>query len=212
MRGRECRMKARIGMGLRLLGFYISTVLIIGLCSVIAIFSIAIPVLQSDSDNPVILFIALSYTLIGLLILIIPVWILTIITTDFVVPVMMVHACGIITGWKILLKAFSGKWDETGVYLLIKITINIITGIILGILLTGILEMLGFSSLSLLPGIQPLPAASVLDTIIPFCIMGVITLVVMTPVVTFLRYYGLQYLKLMSETDSLLPQVFLTQA
>lgn len=198
--------RARAGMGTRLLGFYLGTILIIGICAVIAITGIAIPVLVSQPDNPAAFFIALLYALAGLLILIIPVWILTIITTDFVVPVMIVHTCGIIRGWKIFLQEITGKWDEMGIYLMIKIGINIGTGVILGILLVAVMEGLGGSSLHMIPGLSS--SHDLLSTayILPFLVMAVITLMVMTPVVTFLRYYALVFLHLLSEKYSLLPE------
>ena len=198
-------LRERAGMGIRLLGFYLATILIIGICAVIVIVGIAVPVLLSQPDNPAAFFIALMYALAGLLILIIPVWILTIITTDFVVPVMIVHTCGIIRGWRIFLQEIKGRWDEMGIYLAIKIGINIITGIILGILLVTVMEGLGFSSLIMIPGLSSSQDLMSTGFILPFLVMAVITLIVMTPVVTFLRYYALVFLHLLSEKYSLLP-------
>ena len=200
--------RKRIGMGIRLLGFYLAIILIIGFCGAIAILFIAIPVLIANPDNPVQFLVALVYTLTGLLIMIIPAWILTIITNDFIVPVMIVHKCGIIGGWKIIIREFSGRWDETGVYLLIKIIINIVTGVVIGFLIVGILEIFGFSSLVLIPGLQPAGSLTSTEFIFPVVVMGGITLIVMTPVVTFLRYYALIFLQNLSETYSLLPEVF----
>lgn len=200
--------KLRMGMGFRLLVFYLAIIIIIGLCAVLAIMMIAIPVLNSYPDNPAKLLLALVYTLSGLLILIIPAWILTIITTDFVVPVMIVQKCGIIQGWKILIREFSGRWDETAIYLLIKIGINVIAGILLAVILVGVTESLGFSSLMFIPGIQTSYSKNSMDIILPFFIMGIITLVVMTPVITFLRYYALIFLEYMAKRYSLLPDLF----
>jgi len=202
---------ARTGMGIRLLGFYLATILLIGLCAVAAIIGIAIPVLLSNPDNPTIFFIALLYTLAGLLVLILPVWILTIITTDFVVPVMMVHNCGVLRGWKIIFKEFSGKWDEAGMYLLIKIGINIITGVVLGLFLVLAMESLGISSLTLIPGMPAAPDYSLVYLILPLILVAGITLIVMTPVVTFLRYYALIFLELLSDTYALLPEIHRNQ-
>ena len=197
--------RARAGMGIRLLGFYLGTILIIGICAVIAITGIAVPVLISQPDNPAAFFIALMYALAGLLILIIPVWILTIITTDFIVPVMIVHTCGIMRGWKIFLQEITGMWDEIGIYLMIKIGFNIGTGIVLGILLVTVIEGLGFSSLQIIPGMSSSQELLSTAYILPFLVMAMITLVVMTPFVTFLRYYALVFLHLLSEKYSLLP-------
>lgn len=201
-------LKMRIGMGLRLMSFYLSIILIIGLCAVGAIIGIAMPVLIENPDNQTMFFVALIYTLTGLLILILPVWVLTIITTDFVVPVMMVHLCGIIQGWTILLREFSGRWDEVGIYLLIKISIDLVVGIILGVMLVLVMHLLGFPVMLIIPGLSTSTGYSLFEAIIPFLIMAVITLFVMTPVVTFLRYYALVFLELLSETYTLLPEVY----
>jgi len=195
---------ARTGMGIRLLGFYLVTIAIIGICALIAVMTIAVPVLSSHPDNPAVLYIALLYALAGLLILIIPVWMLTIITTDFIVPVMIVHTCGIIRGWFILLQEIRGKWDEMGIYLMIKIGLTLMTGIILGILLAGLMEGLGFSLLMMIPGLSSFEEIMSTGFILPFLLMAVISLIVMTPVVTFLRYYALVFLHLLSSDYSLL--------
>jgi hypothetical protein len=203
--------KTRAGMGIRLLGFYLVTILLIGICAVVAILLITIPVLTSTPANPTKVLLALMYTLIGLLFLIIPIWILTIITTDFVVPVMIVQRCGIIHGLEIIRKEFSGRWEETGIYLLIKIAINLVTGVLMGVLLVTIMEGLGFSSFILIPGMQTTGSISLMDFLLPFALMGVITLIVMTPVVTFFRYYSLVFLELLSDTYALLPEVYKNQ-
>lgn len=199
--------QARAGMGMRLLGFYLVTIFLIGLCAAVVIIGIAVPVLLTHPYEPSRFFVALLYTLAGLLILIIPIWILTIIVTDFVVPVMIVHECGIIQGGRIIWKEFSGKWDETGMYLLFKMGINIGTGIILGIFLVAAMEMMGFSSLTLIPGMGSAFQVSFSEMFIPLLLMAGITLVVMTPVTTFLRYYALIFLELLSETYDLLPEL-----
>lgn len=198
-------LRVRTGMGVRLLGFYLVTIAIIGICAVIAIMTIAVPVLSAHPDNPAVLYLALLYALAGLLILIVPVWMLTIITTDFIVPVMIVHTCGIIRGWLVFLQEIRGKWDEMGIYLIIKVVITVITGIILGILLVGLTEGLGFSSFMIIPGLSSSEKIMNTGFILPFLLMAVISLIIMTPVVTFLRYYALVFLHLLSSDYSLLP-------
>ncbi|NLV27856.1 MAG: hypothetical protein GXY48_11950 [Methanomicrobiales archaeon] len=200
--------RSRIGMGFRLLVFYLVIIFVIGLCAAVAIVFIAIPQLVTDPDNPARFLVALLYTLTGLLIMIIPAWIVTIITTDFVVPVMIIHNCGIILGWKTIIKEFSGRWDETAIYLLIKIIINLVAGVIVGIILVGIIEGLGFSSTLLIPGINSGKSTSLVEILPAIIIMGCITLVVMTPVVTFLKYYSLIFLEFMADAYTLLPEVF----
>ncbi len=108
-------------------------------------------------------------------------------------------------GWKIFLQEITGMWDEIGIYLMIKIGFNIGTGIVLGILLVTVIEGLGFSSLQIIPGMSSSQELLSTAYILPFLVMAMITLVVMTPVVTFLRYYALVFLHLLSEKYSLLP-------
>jgi hypothetical protein len=196
--------RARAGMGIRLLCFYLVTIGLIAIGAIIVLITIAIPILSSDPSNPLKLGIALLYTLAGLFILIIPIWILTIITTDFIVPIMIVHASGIIQGWRIFLQESTGKWDEIGIYLLVKIGINILTGIVLGIVMVGLMEWLGWSSSMLIPGLSSTEDLFNSDFILPCLLIAFITLVVMTPVITFLRYYALVFLQLLSERCSLL--------
>jgi len=95
-----------------------------------------------------------------------------------------------------------------GIYLLIKISIDLIVGIILGVMLVLVMHLLGFPVMLIIPGLSKSTGYSLFEAIIPFLIMAVITLFVMTPVVTFLRYYALVFLELLSETYTLLPEVY----
>lgn len=199
---------SRIGFGIRLLGFYLATIVLMGLLAFFLILIIAVPVLSENPDNPALFLSALVMTLLALLILILPVWIATLITTDFVVPVMIVRSCGIIRGWGIIFRELSGRWDEAAVYLGVKIIINIVTGVILGLLMVFISGLFHLSSLALVPGLSDGMQVSPTELIGPFLMIGMITLVVMTPVVTFLRYYALIFLEKISESYSLLPDVF----
>lgn len=199
---------SRIGFGIRLLGFYLATIVLMGLLAFLLILIIAVPVLSENPDNPAQFLSALVMTLLALLVLILPVWIATLITTDFVVPVMIVRSCGIIRGWKIIFRELSGRWDEAAVYLGVKIIINIVTGVVLGLLMVLISGLFNLSSLALVPGLSEGMQVVPTELIGPFLMIGMITLVVMTPVVTFLRYYALIFLEKISTSYSLLPDVF----
>lgn len=200
---------SRIGFGIRLFGFYLATIVLMGFLAFLLILFLAVPALAADPDNPTRFLSALVMTLVALLILILPVWIVTLITTDFVVPVMMVRNFGIMSGWRVIFQEFSGKWDEAAVYLGVKIVINIVTGILLGLLMVLISGLFDLSSLILIPGLSDGMQVSPTELIGPLLIIFMVTLFVMTPVVTFLRYYALIFLEKISTSYSLLPDVYL---
>lgn len=96
-------------------------------------------------------------------------------------------------------------------YLLVKIGINLITGVVLGLLLVQVMESLGISSLTLIPRVSTEPDCSLVDFILPLILVAGIALIVMTPVVTFLRYYALIFLELLADTYALLPEIHRNQ-
>lgn len=201
--------RVRLMMGVRLLCFYLGLILLAGALALVVIIAVAIPLLMTNPGNPEQTLKALVYSLSWLLLLIIPLWVLSIMTTDFVVPVMIIRHCGIIRGWQMIGKEFSGKWGETGVYLAIKMSINLLTGFVIGIILVTIGGFLGISSLAFISGsLYEEVSGSPVHTLAPMMLMGIITLVVMTPVVTFLRYYALIFLEQLSDTYALLPGVY----
>ena len=201
--------KNRWHMGIRLFIFNLIMLFIVAIFAGATFFFIATPILNTDIHEPYLLMQALAYTLIGLFILIIPVWILTLITNDFVVPVMMVRNSGIINGWKIIIKEFKGRWRDIFLYIIIKMVIYVTTGIILGFILLIVGLILGTPSVILIPGFSGTISYGYVPILISTLLMTTATLIVMTPLITFLRIYSLIFLKELSISYSILPDAFL---
>ncbi|PKL59142.1 MAG: hypothetical protein CVV33_09355 [Methanomicrobiales archaeon HGW-Methanomicrobiales-4] len=107
--------------GLHLVFFYIILLALILVSAFMVTLTIIIPALLYENPDFIRILILLIETLVILLIILIPVWILAILTADFVVPVMIVDDCGIITGWRRVITLFQGRWTEAAIYTSLKI-------------------------------------------------------------------------------------------
>ncbi len=200
--------KLRIGKGIHLFGFYLLLFLIIILCIIILTILLIIPACTNGIPDLIPLLVLLIETLVLLFFLLTPVWIIAILTADFVVPVMIVDNTGVISGWRRVTQIYRGRWIEAGIYTGIKIFITVLTGLILGTMVFLISIPLGFvSALSLSasenflvnhgPGFIHL----ILGTIGIF----LISLFLLVPVITFFRYYSLAVLRDLSPEYNLIP-------
>ena len=200
--------KVRIGKGIHLFGFYLLLFLIIILCIITLTVLLIIPACTNGIPDLIPLLVLLIETLILLFFLMTPVWILAILTADFVVPIMIVDNIGVIAGWRRVIQLYHGRWIEAGIYTGIKIFITVLTGLILGTMVFLISIPLGFvSAISMSasdkllinhdPGLTPL----IFGTIAVF----LISLFLLVPVITFFRYYSLAVLRDLSPEYNLLP-------
>jgi hypothetical protein len=200
--------KVRIGKGIHLFGFYLLLFLIIILCIIALTILLIIPACTNGIPDLIPLLVLLIETLILLFFLMTPVWILAILTADFVVPVMIVDNIGVIAGWRRVIQIYRGRWIEAGIYTGIKIFITVLTGLILGTMVFLISIPLGFVSAfsmstgeTLLVNHGPELIPLILGTIAVF----LISLFLLVPVITFFRYYSLAVLRDLSPEYNLLP-------
>lgn len=195
--------------GIHLVGLYVFLLIIILISTFAVIMLIMIPPLLTGRPDFITTLVLLIESLIVLLIVLIPVWIIAILTADFVVPVMIVDDDGIIAGWKQVMHIFQGRWIEAAIYTAFKIGLTIIAGIILGMILFIISIPLGLTAaaLSIEEGITPEITST--DVIVIGCgtvAMFLISLLLLVPVITFFRYYSLAVLRDLDGRYTLLPE------
>lgn len=190
--------RLRLRKGLHLAGFYFVLLILILLSAFAVTITIMMPVMLSgDPDFITVLFLLIE-TLVVLLIILIPIWIIAILTADFVVPVMIVDDCGIITGWRRVVGLFHGKWAEACIYTALKIAIIFLAGVVLGIIIFLVSIPLGLTGavLTIGEGLTPvITPPGVIFLVLDSAAMILISLLLLVPVITFFRYYSLEVLR-----------------
>lgn len=201
-------LRLRWGKGMRLVGFYLVLLLVILSTVLFLMIQIVLPGMQGGHFDLIRFMILLIETLLVSLIVLIPIWIIAILTADFVVPVMIVDDSGIISGWKRIIKLFSGRWMDAGIYTGLKILLIFATGIIIGLIVFLISIPLGLINMAISFG-----SGFILDQgNIGVVMLGVgtgamilISLFLLVPVITFFRYYSLAVLRDLDPDYNLLP-------
>lgn len=188
----------RLMSGLRLAAFYLLLfVIILGTTGIIAVWMVT-PVIMTGEYDQIILLMAIIQSLIIILIILIPVWIIAIITADFVVPVMIHDRTGVIRGWKIVGTLFQGRWNKAGMYLLLKMILITLSGMILGVLVFLLSIPLGIpgtiTSFAVIRG-APTISGLLLPILLEAGVMILISVLLLIPVITFFRYYSLLILR-----------------
>ncbi len=137
---------------------------------------------------PVILIAALIFGLIFLL------------TTDFVVPIMIREDCGIIEGWRRLIGTISAGFWQVAIYIIVRFILGLIAAIGQTILIIVALVIIAIPFV--LIGIVLLAALSAANYIllavllIPYLIIAIpVALLIAVPFITFFRYYSLLVLE-----------------
>ncbi|MDD4253185.1 MAG: hypothetical protein PHT74_08600, partial [Methanoculleus horonobensis] len=131
-------------------------------------------------------------------------------TTDFVVPIMIHEDCGVIEGWRRLFGMISENVMQTVVYIVTRLVLGLIAGIVQAILV--ILAMVIIAIPFILVGIVLLAALQanyvlLLALLVPYLIIAIpVALLIAVPFVTFFRYYGLLVLEGLAPGYRLLPE------
>nr|WP_319540527.1 hypothetical protein [uncultured Methanospirillum sp.] len=201
-------LKLRWGKGIRLVGFYIFLLLIILISMIILTLMILVPGMQTGRFDLARFMILIIETLLALLIVLIPVWIMAILTADFLVPVMIVDDCGILAGWKRMIGLFSGRWMDVGIYTGLKILLIFISGMILGVVIFLISIPLGLlgAVASVGSGLTSMQnPAGIITLGVGTGAMILISLFLLVPLITFFRYYSLVVLRDLDPAYDLLP-------
>jgi len=203
-------IRLRWGKGLRLVGFYLLLLLIIIISMICLTLTILVPGMQNEHFDLARFMILIIETLLALLVVLIPVWVIAILTADFVVPVMIVDDCGIFAGWKRMINLFSGRWMDAGIYTGLKILLIFISGMILGVIIFIISIPLGLldTVASVGSGITPiLNPTGIIVIGVGTVAMILLSLLLLVPVITFFRYYSLVVLRDLDPTYNLLPRI-----
>ncbi|CCJ36832.1 hypothetical protein BN140_1909 [Methanoculleus bourgensis MS2] len=136
---------------------------------------------------PVILVAALLFGLVFLL------------TTDFVVPIMIREDCGIIAGWRRLIGMIASRFWQTVIYVIVRFVLGLVAAIAQVILV--ILALVVIAIPFILVGIVLLAALQenivlLLALVIPYLIIAIpVALLIAVPFITFFRYYALLVLE-----------------
>lgn len=136
--------------------------------------------------------------------------IIFLLTTDFVVPIMIREDCGVIEGWRRLIGVISTNVWQTLLYIILRLVLAFIAGIVQIVLI--VLAMMVIAIPFILIGFVFLaaPMANILlllALLIPYLVIAIpVTLLIMVPFVTFFRYYGLLVLEGLAPEYRLLPE------
>ncbi|NQS77918.1 MAG: hypothetical protein HQQ74_04260 [Methanoculleus bourgensis] len=148
---------------------------------------------------PVMLVVALLFRIVLLL------------TTDFVVPIMICEDCGVIRGWRRLIRMTSADSRQIAIYIVTRLVLGFIVGIVLAVLviLTLVVIAIPFVLIgTMLPG--PFQAGndiSIISSLIPYLIIAIpVALLIAVPFITFFRYYALLVLEGLLPEYRLLPE------
>ncbi|AUX09452.1 hypothetical protein AArcSl_1826 [Halalkaliarchaeum desulfuricum] len=138
----------------------------------------------------------------GLFVVGIVLWLANRLTTDFVVPVMIATDDGLVDAWRAFWPDLRGELREYGLYLLVRVVLGLIAGVVLavGYLAIAIVVGIPLLLLFLLSGfvLFEVLAVRVVELLaVGFLLVGVLvvvivgTVLVAVPVRTYLRYYAL---------------------
>lgn len=148
------------------------------------------------------LFLVLVVLLSPVLILaVVALWLLLRFTIDFVVPVMLVEDVGIVDGWRRFAPAMRDEWQQYGAYAGVRLVLGVVASTITGIgaaaIAVGIgipfalVGIVGFVLLgAIAPGVGIVFGVGMVVLFALAVLVGV-TVFVLVPIRTYLRYYGL---------------------
>jgi hypothetical protein len=187
-------IRSHIREGIGLFGFYLILAGAVAGSLVLVMVAVMVPLIRSGDQSLPAILTAVIITLVALFLILIPVWIIAILTSDFVVPVMIADRLNVYQGWRRFLTIFTGRWLDLILFVGLKIMISICTGVVLGsiIFLTGLI--FGVPELIITPGGISAEIFTISVFIQIFLFSGLtllLSLMVTAPVITFLRFYSL---------------------
>ncbi len=196
----------RAGKGVRLLLFTIGAIAVF-IATIAALFLITFG--SASLSGEIANVIAFIYAIPILILLAILFGIVMLLTTDFVVPVMITDDCGVIEAWSRVLSFIRKDWGQTFVYLLAKFLIGIGIFILMFILIliAVVLLLIPFGILAVvLVGFLKMTLLVLIGLAIPaILILFVVIFFISVPFTTFVRYYSLLVLGQFAPEYDLLP-------
>ncbi|KAF5085614.1 hypothetical protein DSECCO2_66720 [anaerobic digester metagenome] len=195
----------RLGKGVRLFLFQVALTLIL-ILAMMAFILMLIGIGGAGIGGAALILVFIPFILIAALLF----GIVFLLTTDFVVPIMIHEDCGVIEGWRRLFGMISENVMQTVVYIVTRLVLGLIAGIVQAILV--ILAMVIIAIPFILVGIVLLAALQanyvlLLALLVPYLIIAIpVALLIAVPFVTFFRYYGLLVLEGLAPGYRLLPE------
>lgn len=191
------------GQGVRLFGFRV-VIFTLVLLPIVGFLFIFIPALLDGSAD--VAFGSLFFFLPVVVILALVAGLIDGLTTNFVVPVMILRGGGVVAGWRRFWPALRNQWKQYGVYVLLRFALSIAAGIVVSIV-GGILSIIflipfaivGIGLYVLFGAPVPTAVASDISILVSFGLLalayGLLLLfvfaVVRVPIQTYLRYFAL---------------------
>jgi len=123
-------------------------------------------------------------------------------TVDFVVPVMLADDIGIVAGWRRFIPELRTNLTEYAVYILVRVALGVVAGIVVAVGFTAVGIVVSIPFLTLAALVLLVESAAGLGSVIFLLLAGIFTLAVLVvvvvattlvqvPVQTYLRYYSL---------------------
>ncbi len=194
----------RIGKGVRLFLFEIALIVVILLAVVAFGFMLtgyagATTLFALIALIPLVLVVAILFGLILLL------------TTDFVVPIMVSRDCGVIEGWRQLIGAITSHLWQIVVYVITRFVLGLVATIAqtLLVIIAMVVIAIPFALIGivLLAVLQVPNLTLLLALAIPYLIIAIpVALLIAVPFITFFRYYALLVLEGLRPEYRLLPE------
>ncbi|GAA0541878.1 hypothetical protein ABNG02_13135 [Halorubrum ejinorense] len=120
-------------------------------------------------------------------------------TTNFVVPVMLVEGGSLLSAWRRFWPVLTGQWKQYAAYVALAFVIRIATGVVSGVAVVfGVIVaavpfgITGIVGVALLSVATPVGAALIAVSVLLFVLaVAAVALLVSVPIRTYLRYYAL---------------------
>jgi hypothetical protein len=127
-------------------------------------------------------------------------------TTDFVVPTMLVEECGVLDAWRRLWPTLRAEWKQAALYVVAKfvlgIAVSIVVSVAMLVVVVAVAIPFAIVGVALFLGLSAIDAgAAAVFIAVPLValfvlLMIVVGLVIQVPALTFVRYYSLSVLGL----------------
>ncbi|WP_052959130.1 DUF7544 domain-containing protein [Methanoculleus sediminis] len=196
----------RLGKGMRLFLFEAALTLIL-ILAMMAFILMLVGIGGSGVGGAALILAFIPFVLVAALLF----GIVFLLTTDFVVPIMIREDCGVIEGWRRLFGMISNNVMQTLVYIVTRFVLGLIAAIVQAVLVILALVIIAIPfvliGIVLLAAIQAGNYVLLLALIIPYLVIAIpVALLIAVPFVTFFRYYGLLVLEGLAPEYRLLPE------